>query len=56
VAEAEAEIESGAPLQIPEVPPIPELPRQVSNGKQAAAAPLPGAVARHNHDAADSGA
>ena len=33
---AEAEITSGAPLEIPEVPPIPQLPVQVSNGKLAA--------------------
>jgi hypothetical protein len=51
VATEEAEIESGAPLQIPQVPPIPTLPTQVGNGKLAAAA-----VARHNDDAADSGA
>src|SRR6516165_4250611 len=38
VAAAEAEITSGAPLEIPEVPPIPQLPIQVSNGKLAAAA------------------
>jgi regulator of protease activity HflC (stomatin/prohibitin superfamily) len=50
VAKEEAEIESGAPLEIPEVPPIPLLPMQVGNGKVAAAA-----VARHNDDA-DSGA
>jgi hypothetical protein len=37
VAEAEAEITSGAPLAIPEVPPVPQLPVQVSNGKQTAA-------------------
>src|SRR5438874_3419291 len=30
---AEAEIPSGAPLEIPEVPQIPQLPVQVSNGK-----------------------
>ena len=36
VAAAEAEITSGAPLEIPEVPPIPQLPIQVSNGKLAA--------------------
>jgi hypothetical protein len=36
---AEAEITSGAPLEKPEVPPIPQLPIQVSNGK------LPAAVA-----------
>ncbi len=56
VAAAEAEITSGAPLEIPEVPPIPELPMQVSNGKLAAAPPEPDAAARHNDDAADSGA
>jgi hypothetical protein len=57
VPAAEAEIESGAPLEIPEVPPIPELPGQVSNGKLAAAAvPQPHALAPHNGDAADSGA
>ncbi len=55
VAREEAEIESGAPLEIPEVPPI---PMQAANGELAAAAvavPQPGAVARHNDDA-DSGA
>jgi regulator of protease activity HflC (stomatin/prohibitin superfamily) len=52
VAKEEAEIESGAPLQIPEVPPIPTSPLQAGNGKLAAAAlPQPGAVARHNDDA-----
>jgi hypothetical protein len=51
VAKEEAEIESGAPLQIPEVPPIPTLPMRVGNGKVAAAA-----VARHNDGDADSGA
>jgi hypothetical protein len=58
VAEAEAGITSGAPLEIPEVPPIPKLPIQASNGKlvAAAAGPAPGAVARPNDDAADSGA
>jgi len=56
VAKEEAEIESGAPLQIPEVPPIPTLPMQASNGKLAAAVPQPGAVARHDDDDADSGA
>jgi regulator of protease activity HflC (stomatin/prohibitin superfamily) len=50
VAKEEAEIESGAPLQIPEVLPIPTLPMQVGNGKLAAAA-----VARHNDDDAASG-
>jgi regulator of protease activity HflC (stomatin/prohibitin superfamily) len=38
VAEAEAEIASGAPLQIPDVPAIPELPSEVSDGKLAASA------------------
>jgi regulator of protease activity HflC (stomatin/prohibitin superfamily) len=52
VAKEEAEIQSGAPLEIPEVPPIPTLPMQVGNGKLVAAA----AVARHNDDDADSGA
>src|SRR5216117_1129785 len=55
VAKEEAEIESGAPLQIPEVPPIPTLPPQAGNGKVAAAAPRPDATARRNDDA-DSGA
>src|SRR5439155_27233830 len=50
VATEEAEIESGAPLQIPQIPPIPTVPMQVGNGKLAAAA-----VAGHNGDA-DSGA
>jgi regulator of protease activity HflC (stomatin/prohibitin superfamily) len=50
VAKEEAEIESGAPLRIPQVPPIPTLPTQVGNGKLAAAP-----VARHNGDD-DSGA
>src|SRR6266849_3751290 len=62
VAVAEAEIASGAPLQIPDVPAIPELPMEVSDGKLAAAGadaadhaavPEPDAVA--GHDAADSG-
>jgi hypothetical protein len=35
VAAAEAEITSGAPLEIPEVPPIPQLPVQAGNGKLA---------------------
>jgi regulator of protease activity HflC (stomatin/prohibitin superfamily) len=49
---AEAGITSEAPLEIPEVPPIPELPVQVSNGKLAAAVagPQPDAVARHAAD------
>jgi len=63
VAEAEAEIASGAPLQIPDVPPIPELPMEVSDGKLAAAGadaaahaavPEPDAVAGHD-DAAGTG-
>ena len=45
VATEEAKIESGAPLEIPQVPPIPTLPTQAGNGKLAAA------VARHNDDA-----
>ena len=57
VANEEAEIESGAPLEIPEVPPIPTLPVQVGNGKLAAAAvPQADAVARPNDDDADPGA
>jgi hypothetical protein len=51
VATEEAQIESGAPLQIPQVPPIPTLPTQAGNGKLAAAAPQPGAAARHSNDA-----
>src|SRR5580765_5847656 len=51
VATEEAQIESGAPLQIPQIPPIPTLPTQVGNGKLAAAA-----VARHNDDDTDPGA
>ena len=47
VAAEEAEIQSGAPLQIPRVPPIPTLPMQVGNVELAAAA-----VAGHNGDAA----
>jgi len=54
---AEAEITSGAPLEIPEVAPIPQLPVQVSNGKLATAAvPQPDAVARHSDDDAHPGA
>jgi hypothetical protein len=52
VAKEEAAIESGAPLEIPEVPPIPTLPMQIGNGKLAAAA----AVAPHEDDDTDSGA
>jgi regulator of protease activity HflC (stomatin/prohibitin superfamily) len=54
---AEAEITGGAPLEMPEIPPIPELPAQVSNGKlTAAAVPQPDAVAPHSNAAAASGA
>jgi regulator of protease activity HflC (stomatin/prohibitin superfamily) len=52
-AEVEAGIASDEPLEIPEVPPIPQLPVQVSNGKLAAAVgPQPDAVAvpRHSDD------
>jgi hypothetical protein len=58
VAAAEAEITSGAPLEIPEVPPIPQLPVPVSNGQLAAAVagPQPDAAVRHNNDDAHSGA
>jgi hypothetical protein len=52
---AGAEITSGAPLEIPQVPPIPTLPMQVSNGNLAAAVPQPDAAARHHDEAADSG-
>jgi hypothetical protein len=50
---AAAEIMSGAPLGIPEVTPIPQLPRPVSNGKLAAAvaAPQPDAVPRPGNGA-----
>ena len=59
VAEAEAEIASGAPLQIPDVPAIPELPMELTGGKLAAGAdatahaavPEPDAVAGHDDDA-----
>jgi regulator of protease activity HflC (stomatin/prohibitin superfamily) len=56
VAAEEAAIENGAPLQIPQVPPIPTLPLQAGNGKLAAAAPRPDATARPSGDDADSGA
>jgi hypothetical protein len=36
VVKEEAEIESGAPLEIPEVPKIPELPQEVSDGSLTA--------------------
>jgi regulator of protease activity HflC (stomatin/prohibitin superfamily) len=57
-ATEEAEIESGAPLQIPAVPPIPTLPIQAGNGNAAAAAaaPRPSATPRHNDDDAAPGA
>src|ERR1700691_4720396 len=52
VDEAEAEIQSETPLEIHEVPPIPQLPLQATNGKLAtvAAGPPPDAVARPNDD------
>jgi hypothetical protein len=53
---AEAEIDNGAPLEIPEVPPIPQLPMQASNGKAAAAVPQPATADRLDDDAADSSA
>jgi hypothetical protein len=53
---AEAEIQNGAPPEIPEVPPIPQLPLRARNGNLAAAVPQPDAAARSNNDAADSGA
>ena len=61
VPAAEAEIASGAPLEIPGVPAIPGLPQEAGDGKLAAAAagapvPEPDAVARHDDTAADSGA
>jgi regulator of protease activity HflC (stomatin/prohibitin superfamily) len=58
VQKVEAEIESGAPLEIPEVPASPGLPQEAGDGKLAAAAavPEPDAVARHDDTATDSGA
>ena len=58
IAAEEAQIESGAPLEIPDVPPIPSLPMATAgNGKlPAVAAPQPDPVARHSDDDADSGA
>jgi hypothetical protein len=55
VEAAEAEIDNEAPLEIPEVPAIPQLPLQASNGKLAAATagPAPDAATPHNDDAAD---
>jgi regulator of protease activity HflC (stomatin/prohibitin superfamily) len=54
---AEAAITGGAPLEVPQVPPVPQLPVQVGNGKLAAAAavPQPAAAARHSDDNAHSG-
>ena len=52
---AETEITSGAPLEIPQVPPIPQLPVQVSNGKLTVAPPEPEAVPRLGQDDAHSG-
>jgi hypothetical protein len=37
VAQEEAAIESGAPLEIPDVPSIPELPQETADGHSAAA-------------------
>jgi regulator of protease activity HflC (stomatin/prohibitin superfamily) len=57
VATEEAAIESGAPLQIPQVPPIPTLPRQTGNGDLAAAAvPPPDTAAPHTGDHTGPGA
>ena len=56
VATEEAEIQGGAPPQIPKVPPIPTLPLQVGNGKLAAAAAPQPSAARNNDDDAGSGA
>src|ERR1700733_7524471 len=54
---AAAEIDSGAPLEIPEVPPLPQLPMQGSNGKPAApAVPQPATADRLDDDAAASSA
>jgi regulator of protease activity HflC (stomatin/prohibitin superfamily) len=56
VAAADAAIASGAPLEIPEVPPIPQLPVQVSNGQLAAVAARPEAAAGDGDDDAHPGA
>jgi len=61
VQKVEAEIESGTPLEIPEVPSIPEISRGAGDGKLAAAAdaaavPEPDAAAGHDDTAGDSGA
>jgi SPFH domain / Band 7 family len=55
---AEAAITSGAPLEIPEVSPVPELPVQAGNGHLAAAAAAlqPEPAARHNDDGPHSAA
>ena len=54
-ATEEAETENGAPLQIPQLPPIPTLPPQVSNGKPATTAvPQPDTATRHNHNDDDT--
>src|SRR5579859_4286962 len=51
VPAAEAAITDGAPLGIPEIPPIPRSSVQVSNGKLAAVAAQPDATARDGDDA-----
>jgi hypothetical protein len=57
VATEEAQIESGAPLEIPQIPPIPTSPVQVGNGKPATPpVPQPGPAARRNHNDPDPGA
>jgi regulator of protease activity HflC (stomatin/prohibitin superfamily) len=55
-ATEDAEIENGAPLQIPQLPPIPTLTAQVSNGKPATTAvPQPDtATHRRNNDDDDT--
>ena len=50
VAAAEAGITSRAPLETPEVPPLPQLPLQVGNGELAATV-----AARHSDDDTHSG-
>ena len=51
VAAAEAAITGGAPLEIPEIPPLPRPAVQVSNGKLAAVAAQPDGTARYGDDA-----
>jgi hypothetical protein len=51
VVAAEAAITGGAPLEIPEIPPIPRPSVQVSNGKLAAVAAQPDGTARYGDDA-----